>query len=288
MADRKPARPHIIVLGNQKGGTGKSTTAMHLIASLLHRGFRVGAIDLDARQGTLTRYVQNRRAFVKRKGIVLPLPELVAVQASDASDRKAAEREESERLAETLGGLSACEFVVIDTAGNADHLSRLGHSYADTLITPMNDSFIDLDLLAEIDPETHKVIRPSQYSVMVWEQRKVRAVKDRGTIDWVVSRNRIASIASRNQKRIEGALAELARRIGFRLAPGFGERVIFRELFLNGLTLLDVKDSGEALTMSHVAARQEVRALLDAIGLKSPEAEAIPAARVPTEEPAFV
>ncbi len=271
MADVRPARAHVIVVGNQKGGTGKSTTAMHIVASLLHRGFTVGAIDLDARQGTLTRYVENRRGFIARKGIDLPLPELMPVAASDASDRKAAEREERERLSETLARLSSRDFVVIDTAGNADHLSRLGHAYADTLVTPLNDSFIDLDLLATIDPETYRVIRPSQYSVMVWEQRKQRMVRDRGSIDWVVTRNRVASIASRNQKRIEGALGELSRRIGFRQAPGFGERVIFRELFLNGLTLLDLKSSGEGLTMSHVAARQEVRNLLDAIGLRTQE-----------------
>jgi chromosome partitioning protein len=193
----------------------------------------------------------------------------VPVQASEAPDKRVAEREEAERLAATLDGLKHCKFIVIDTAGNADHLSRLGHAHADTLVTPLNDSFIDLDLLAEVDPDTNRVIRPSQYSVMVWEQRKVRALKDRGSIDWVVSRNRVSSIASRNQKRIEGALAELSRRIGFRLAPGFGERVIFRELFLKGLTLLDLRnsDANMRLNMSHVAARQEVRALLTAIGL---------------------
>ena len=260
-------RQHIIVLGNQKGGTGKSTTAMHLIASLLHRGYRVGAIDLDAAQGTLSKYARNRSNFCARGGLRLPLPEIRAVLPSDMVDRNVAEAEEAKRLAATLQELADCEFVVIDTAGNADHLARLGHTYADTLITPLNDSFIGLDLLAEIDPETYRVIRPSQYSAMVWEQRKARALRDRGSIDWVVTRNRLASLRSRNQQRMEAALAELSRRIGFRLAPGFGERVIFREMFLNGLTLLDLRDTGHKLTMSHVAARHEVRALLDAIGL---------------------
>ncbi len=258
---------HIIVLGNQKGGTGKSTTAMHLIASLLHRGYGVGAVDLDAAQGTLSRYAKNRREFSARSGVRLPQPEMRAVPPSDLADRDAAQAEEAARLADALQELSHCAFIVIDTAGNADHLARLGHSYADTLITPLNDSFIDLDLLAEIDPETYRVMRPSQYSVMVWEQRKARALRDRSSIDWVVTRNRLASLESRNRRHMKNALAELSRRIGFRLAPGFGERVIFRELFLNGLTLLDMRDSGHKLTMSHVAARQEVRALLDAIGL---------------------
>jgi len=161
------------------------------------------------------------------------------------------------------------DFVVIDTPGSDSHLSRVGHSYADTLITPLNDSFIDLDLLAKVDPETHKVLRPSSYAEMVWEQRKARALRDGGKIDWIVMRNRLASIGSRNTQAMEDVLAALSKRIGFRLAPGFGERVIFRELFLKGLTLLDLRssDANMRLNMSHVAARQEVRALLTAIGL---------------------
>jgi chromosome partitioning protein len=87
-------------------------------------------------------------------------------------------------------------------------------------------------------------------------------------MDWVVLRNRIANLDAKNKRRVAGALDELAHRIGFRLAPGFSERVIFRELFLSGLTLLDLKDTDPAaMTMSNIAARQEVRDLLKALDL---------------------
>ena len=164
--------------------------------------------------------------------------------------------------------------MVIDTPGSDSTLSRLGHSYADTLITPLNDSFLDLDLLARVDVEGRKVEAPSVYSQMVWEQRQQRAQAARPPIDWVVMRNRLAHIDARNKRAMADLLAQLAKRIGFRLAPGFGERVIFRELFLKGLTLLDLREerTGVALNLSHVAARQEVRALLRALALPEPAA----------------
>src|SRR5207245_10765021 len=71
-AMRVPGRAHVLVIGNEKGGSGKSTTAMHIVVSLLGDGGRVATIDLDARQGTLPRYVDNRIAYAKRKGIDLP------------------------------------------------------------------------------------------------------------------------------------------------------------------------------------------------------------------------
>lgn len=263
----------VIVLGNEKGGSGKSTTAMHLIVALLQTGKSVGVIDLDARQGTLSRYIENRRAFASDGGPKLPLPELVRVERSELPTRAEARQDESERLEAALRELKGCDLVVVDTPGSDSTLSRLGHALADVLVTPLNDSFIDLDLLARIDPEGNKILGPSVYSEMVWEQRQNRARAGRPPLDWIVMRNRLAHVDARNKREIGRLLDALAKRIGFRLSPGFGERVIFRELFPKGLTLLDLKERGAGveLTMSHVAARQEVRQLLDTIGLERAE-----------------
>jgi len=253
---------HVIVLGNSKGGTGKSTTAMHIAAGLLYRGFPVGTIDLDAEQGTLSRYIENRAGFAGRRGTALPLPLHLTVAPGGA--------DEEMRFTAALAELAAsCRFVVIDTPAGESTLSRLGHSFADTLLTPLNDSFVDLDVLGLVDPETLKVRRPSRYSAMVWEVRKERARRDRGSIDWVVMRNRLAHLDARNKRAIADVLAALAPRIGFRLAPGLSERVIFRELFLLGLTLLDLREeaTGVKLSLSHIAARRELSEMLDTIGL---------------------
>ena len=266
---------HVIVLGNEKGGSGKSTTAMHLIVALLRSGKKVGAVDLDLRQGSLTRYLQNRKKFSEIKGKDLAFPEVVEVEPSSLDSRAESQKTETERLKAALQKLSDCDFAVIDCPGANTHLSRLAHLHADTIVTPLNDSFVDFDLLARVDPETGKVIGPSLYSEMVWNARKHRAMMgDRSGIDWVVMRNRLSATRARNKKTMGDKLEELSSRIGFRLARGFGDRVIYRELFPIGLTLLDLGgvDSPVRLsTMSHVTARLEIRSLVAALNLPAGE-----------------
>ena len=272
---RQPGRAHVLVIGNEKGGSGKSTTALHIAVALMSDGARVATLDLDARQGTLSRYVENRAAYTRRKGVELTLPVHAAVPASaDEADEKA----RFEAVLEPI--LASADFVIVDTPGSDTHLSRLAHTHADTLLTPLNDSFIDLDLLARVDPDTLKVVRPSIYAEAVWKQRQLRAVQGGRPVDWVVMRNRLSSIAARNKRDMGTVIEALAKRIGFRVAAGLSERVIYKELFLNGLTLLDLKrgqagkNTGPSLTLSHVAARQEVRDLVAALTLPPPAARA--------------
>jgi chromosome partitioning protein len=274
-AARVPGRAHVVVIGNEKGGSGKSTTALHIAVALMSDGASVATLDLDARQGTLSRYIENRIAYARRKEIDLPTPAHAAVAVSTLADRAAAEADEQARFEEALEPpLLSADFVLIDTPGSDTHLSRLAHTWADTLLTPLNDSFIDLDLLARVDPDTLKVVRPSVYAEAVWKQRQIRAVQGGRPVDWVVMRNRLSSLAARNKRDMGTVLEALARRIGFRTTTGLSERVIYRELFLNGLTLLDLKrgGSGPSLTLSHVAARQEVRDLVAALNLPPPAA----------------
>lgn len=266
-----PKRARIIVLGNEKGGSGKSTAAVHLIVGLLRAGKTVGSVDIDSRQATLTRYLENRAITAEAKGVNLPLPSHRLVPRAKAAPPEGPADDAARFNAAMAELASTHDVVVIDTPGADDALSRLAHSYADTVITPMNDSFVDFDLLAKVDPETYRILRPSFYSEMVWEQKKRRAMRDGGSIDWIVMRNRLASTEAKNKRAVGQVLDQLAKRIGFRVAPGFGDRVIFRELFLQGLTLLDLREPGlgRALNMSHVAARQEVRDLLGAVGIEA-------------------
>ncbi len=259
--------PYIVVLGNEKGGTGKSTAAMHIVTSLLRSGHTVGTIDVDARQGTLSRYVENRRARRESTGEDLPIPDHVPLFKSGLNTVYEAEDEEKAQMDEALKKFQYHDFIVIDTPGSDSHLSRLAHSYADTLITPLNDSFVDLDMLVRVASEDLNIIRPSTYSEMVWDQKKHRAIRDGGRMDWIVMRNRLSNLYSRNKEEMERVLSALSKRIGFRMVSGFGERVIFRELFLNGLTLLDLKESKTAVNLSHIAAKQELKLLMDTIQL---------------------
>ena len=285
-AARTPGRAHVLVIGNEKGGSGKSTTAMHVAVSLMSDGARVATLDLDARQGTLSRYVENRAAHAVRKGIDLPMPLHAAVMLSTLNDRRQADADERARLEAALEpAVGTADFVIVDTPGSDTHLSRLAHTWADTLLTPLNDSFIDLDLLARVDPDTLRIVRPSIYAEAVWKQRQLRAVGGGRPVDWVVMRNRLSSLTARNKRDMGTVIEALARRIGFRVTTGLSERVIYKELFLSGLTLLDLKrgGTGPSLTVSHVAARQEVRDLVAALNLPpavASEPEAAPATEI--------
>ena len=270
----------VIVLGNEKGGSGKSTAAMHLIVGLLRDGYKVGAIDLDARQATLSNYLAARQGFAREKGVDLPQPRFAAVHRVEIDSRAEADAEETARFQAAMAGMADLDIVVIDCPGSDTFLSRLGHSHADTLVTPINDSFVDFAMLAKVDPDNHAVVHPTVYSEMVWEARKRRLTRDRGRIDWIVMRNRLGSTEARNKRDVGATLEALAKRIGFRTVKGFGERVIFRELYLLGLTLMDVKEAGLGIQMgmSHVAARAEVRALIATIRKSPPQLEPRPPA----------
>ncbi|MGY3437533.1 MULTISPECIES: division plane positioning ATPase MipZ [unclassified Marinovum] len=252
---------HKIVVGNEKGGAGKSTVSMHVATALARIGHRVGVVDLDLRQKTFGRYMHNRRSHMAEAGLDLPTPLYHDVDPSEGDDRA--------KIDVALAALEPqCEFILIDCPGSHTELSQIAHSLADTLVTPLNDSFVDFDLLAHIDTEGDKITGPSVYSEMVWKARQDRAAAGARPIDWVVLRNRVGAQQMVNKQKMEQAVQKLSKRIGFRVAPGFSERVVFRELFPRGLTLLDLRDAGvRQLNMSNIAARQELRDLIKALNL---------------------
>lgn len=260
---------HIIVVGNEKGGAGKSTVSMHVATALSRAGKQVGVLDLDLRQRSFGHYAQNRRALCEREGLDLPTPDYRELPEIDKDELAPGENIFDRRLSVAVSGMEQeKDFILIDCPGSHTRLSQVAHSLADTLITPLNDSFVDFDLLAQIDPQTNKILGPSIYSEMVWSARQLRAQAGLPAIDWVVLRNRLGAQQMHNKKKMGDALENLARRIGFRVAPGFSERVIFRELYPNGLTLLDLKDIGvKGMNISNVAARQELRDLMTALNL---------------------
>ncbi len=260
---------HIIVFGNEKGGSGKSTTAMHIATALARMGHRVGGLDLDLRQRTFGRYIENRMATIEKREMDTASPILIDLPEIDPGSVAEGENIYDLRLSAAVSDLDErCDFIVIDCPGSHTRLSQVAHSLADTLVTPMNDSFVDFDLLARIDAETYEIKGPSVYSEMVWHSRQLRAKAGLKPIDWIVVRNRLGAQQMHNKRKVGEALTNLSQRIGFRVAPGFSERVIFRELFPLGMTLLDLRELGvERMNISNVAARQEVRDLLKMLNL---------------------
>ena len=237
----------------------------------------VGALDLDGRQRTMTRYLENRDATIRRLEKKLPVAAYEVLEDHSEAGLNAA----IERLAQQA------DVIVVDTPGRDDEVARSAILKADTLVTPMNDSFVDFDLIGQVDPETFQVTRPSFYSELIWDARKQRARADGTTIDWVVLRNRLQHIEARNMRRVSDALAQLSKRVGFRIIPGLGERVIYREMFPQGLTMIDAREFG-SMGIGHVAARQELREMMAALQLPEVTAgeadvsgAAVPGAAVP-------
>ena len=264
------ASPHFIIFANEKGGTGKSTTAVHSAVALEATGRRVAAVDLDTRQRTLGRYLDNRAETIKRLGIDLPMP---VYETFDPA--------KGEPIDDLLSRVSEnVDVVIVDTPGRDDPDARKAMLRANTLVTPINDSFVDLDLIGQVDPETYRVRRPSFYAELVWDSRKQSAKTHDATVDWVVLRNRMQHIEARNMRRVGDALNELSRRVGFRVIPGLGERVIYRELFPKGLTLLDLHQLGE-VGIAHIAARQELREMIAGFALPNESGTAAAPVRAP-------
>ncbi|MEM9717547.1 MAG: division plane positioning ATPase MipZ, partial [Pseudomonadota bacterium] len=252
-----------------KGGAGKSTVSMHVATALARMGHKVGTLDLDLRQKTLGSYIANRRAFLAKEGLELPTPDYSELPQIALDTLQSGQNPDDQALGRAVEAMHHdCDFVLIDCPGSHTRLSQLAHAMSDTLITPLNDSFVDFDLLAHVDGDGEEIIGPSVYSEMVWNARQMRSEAGMNPIDWVVVRNRLGTTAMINKEKMHRAIDKLAKRIGFRPAPGFSERVIFRELFPRGLTLLDLRDIGiTILSMSNIAARQELRELIKALAL---------------------
>lgn len=237
----KTGSAHVVVLGNEKGGSGKSTTALHVAVALMKAGQRVATIDLDSRQQSFTRYIENRRTWAQRTGIGLEVPHHCCVALGNTMQIGDNEISEFAQFSAAVAAVeTSYDFIVIDTPGTDSYLMRLAHSMADTLVTPINDSFLDFDVLGSVDPTTYSVIGESHYAAMVKVARKQRRDLDGATTDWIVVRNRLSMIGSRNKQLIAEGLDQLSFRLGFRPVDGFAERVVYREFFPRGLTALDL------------------------------------------------
>lgn len=235
-------KTHVIVVGNEKGGTGKSTVSFNLSLYLAYQGFDVATIDVDSRQQTLTRYVQNRSNWMRNRGVELPETQHYHLPVSRGDSLSQRNETELELFRAAIGEVDGVvDFIIIDSPGFDTNLARLSHTLADTLITPLNDSFIDLDVVAQAwdGPEQ---LTPSHYSRLVQRARRERTKIDGASIDWILLRNRVAPLMTRNMRMVQSVLEHLASELGARLAPSITERTIYRSLFPSGLTAFDPPD----------------------------------------------
>jgi chromosome partitioning protein len=232
-------------------------------------GNSVASIDLDSRQRSFTHYIDNRLTWARKRGLELLTPTHVCfdedAEFSTAEHLQAAQDE----LAKTIDRLAENHrYIVIDTAGHNQLLSQYVHARADTLLTPLNDSFVDLDVLGSVDPDSLAIAGISHYAMTVDNARKQRQLDGKPETDWIVLRNRLSMLTSRNKAAVGAALRDLSQQLGFRYIEGLAERVVFREFYPRGVTALDELNEatlGSRPTMSHLSAQLEVQSLLRAL-----------------------
>lgn len=258
-------KSHIIVVSNEKGGTGKSTLSMHLAIKLMYENYNVAVMDLDGRQGTLSKYIASRRTFCKKNDVNLPIPLHYEFEPLDDKSNAREVKSVIEELSTKVDAL------VIDTPGHKNYLFDIAHLYPHTLVTPIGDSLIDLSVIADIDPDTGEILRASNYAEYIWEVKKQLAAKGLPYLNWVVCGNRISNLRSHNKDVVFGKLENIAKLYGFRFVNGLKDRVIYKELFLNGLTVLDLNQPGllSRMSMSQLAAKIEVNDLAEFIFAQS-------------------
>jgi len=289
--------PHVVVIGNQKGGSGKSTFAMHIIVALLKAGKRVASFDLDLNQQTLTRYLANRRDWDRDHERKLELPDYYPVKERDAygtarnlkqfiaqfkKDARAHKEDfiDSSTLSHSadlrqfisqlreIGRADKHDFIVIDTPSGVQHLSLIAHGMADTLITPINDSFFDLDVLVAMERSDSEP-QLSAYANMVWRALEARRRVSGRATDWIIVRNRLETGDSSNHRQVARVLEVVQRTLGFRIARGLLERPAYREFFAAGLTVFDLAEKLESSAESdktNLLARLEIENLIREIG----------------------
>ncbi|MBX9773029.1 MAG: division plane positioning ATPase MipZ [Xanthobacteraceae bacterium] len=268
---------HVVLLGNQKGGSGKSTLAMHIAVALLQSGQRVTTIDLDYEQRTLTRYIENRRITASDERSMLKLPDHICIDDLSHRGTKWSDNDRINALSEVLRSYQpVSDFILIDTPGNGGPLTVFAHGLADTVITPVNDSFVDLDVIFSMGPTPDKTLKPSRYAETIQKAFEARRAVSKRDPDWIVVRNRISPLSSRNERGVVQALETLAKRGSFRATSGLVERVVYREFFPLGLTTFDsfaTSHVGVKPNVSHVLARLEVRQLIATLGLPLSETD---------------
>lgn len=265
MTDETSPSARIIVVANEKGGSGKSTVAVNLAIGLLRAGNSVATIDLDTRQRSLTHFIDNRLMWAREMNLDLPAPTHLCFdeEGEFQTGDEVAGREAFGTAVETFA--SDHRYVIIDTPGHMHYLGAMAHSLADTLVTPLNDSFVDLEVLGSVDPKTFAVAAPGHYVDVVEAGRRTRIT---GELDWIVLRNRLSTTKNRNKQLVGTALANLADVHGFRIVDGLAERTIFREFYPRGLTAMDELTKatlGVRPTMSHLTAALEMQSLLRAV-----------------------
>jgi len=260
---RPEIHARIIVFANEKGGVGKSTLAFHTCIALARTGHKVLAIDLDRRQRSLQRALENREATTRSLGVDLPTPQHLVL-----------EHQSGAMLGQEIARVGAnCDTIIIDVPGHDSPIARRAIAMADKLITPVNPTFVDLDSIARFTAGTLQLTKLGPFAQTVTQLRQARIDRGLKPADWLLVKNRVRRAEKRQLARFNRAIGQLPRALDLHITNGLTERVAYRDLFLFGLTHADCAGL-PGLANIKVHADQEMDELLEELGIVSRDQKA--------------
>lgn len=256
---RPEINAQIIVFANEKGGVGKSTLAFHTSIALARSGHKVLAIDLDRRQQSFSRALENRAATSRSLGIDLPSPQTLMLEHQTGAMLM-------QEIARVGTGRTT---IIIDVAGHDSPIARRAIAMADKIITPVNPTFIDLDSVAHFNAATMRFAKLGRFAETVEQLQTERHERGLPKTDWMLVKNRVRKAEKLQLKRFDQALDQLPAHLGVRLLSGLTERVAYRELFMFGLTHADCNDLPGMAHMG-VSNTDEITRFIGEIDVASP------------------
>ncbi len=244
----------IVCFFGLKGGVGKTSLAAAAATAAQEAGFATAVLDLDGSGTGLDAFVARRReaGLIAPRSITPPTRSFL-----NAANSRRATEEMDAAVERALDAGADC--LVVDTSSGRDALwmNAAAILASNVLVTPVTDSPIDLQMLLG---------RGAAQSVADFVEAAA-GYRGRQSLRWIVARNRRGHLHTRLSDRIGADLNEAADRIGFEIVEGLRERVGYREMFEDGWSPLDPPRTNQALGMSVLSARSEMRMLLSALEL---------------------